>query len=275
MAGNPEYDEVEAVVRIPKGERLADSRKTEGWYRGFTPKSSEKGPEHVEIRLTSREEAPTSTPEEPEIVYAYEYYEPPREKTREEEETEELLRLLVVVSLAKAAEWAQPHIRRFLTVHVVPFVAAKRERWEERRARQRASRMSAGEANASAIDVVVSSEEPPPVSTALVAYQASMTSDDARRHLVEMLIAQHFVNEKRRLLASTPIADDTVTPEVTRALQALTPAQVAKALESILASQPTVLDDLRRFVQAGDGSLHLGGGAQNAMLLPTEKQDHP
>jgi hypothetical protein len=46
-----EYVEVDAVVRMPKGERLADSRTTEGWSRGFTPKSSDKGPEHVEIRL--------------------------------------------------------------------------------------------------------------------------------------------------------------------------------------------------------------------------------
>ena len=52
-----EYDEVDAVVRIPKGERLADSRRTEGWSRGFTPKSTDKGPEHVEIRLKDEADA--------------------------------------------------------------------------------------------------------------------------------------------------------------------------------------------------------------------------
>jgi hypothetical protein len=36
-----EYDEYDAVVRIPKGERLADSKKTDGWSRGFAPNTSE------------------------------------------------------------------------------------------------------------------------------------------------------------------------------------------------------------------------------------------
>lgn len=69
MAGE-DYDEVDAVVRIPKGGRLADSRKSEGWSRGFTPKSTDKGPEHVEIRLKDEEES-----QEPEVFYATEYVE--------------------------------------------------------------------------------------------------------------------------------------------------------------------------------------------------------
>jgi hypothetical protein len=69
MAGD-EYDEVEAVVRIPKGERLADSKKSDGWSRVLTPKTSDKGPEHVEIRLKEESEL-----DEPEVVYVTEYVE--------------------------------------------------------------------------------------------------------------------------------------------------------------------------------------------------------
>src|SRR4051812_40950315 len=51
VADDEDYIDRDAVVRMPKGERLADSKKTEGWSRGFTPNSPDKGPEHVEIRL--------------------------------------------------------------------------------------------------------------------------------------------------------------------------------------------------------------------------------
>ncbi|MBX9244310.1 hypothetical protein ICW40_05750 [Actinotalea ferrariae] len=236
-----EYIEVPAVVRMPKGERLADSRKTEGWSRGFTPKSSDKGPEHVEIRLTGKGDASADGPE-PEVVYIHEYVEP--QKTREEEEAEELLRLLVVIAVVKAAEWAQPHVRRLLTEHVLPFLVEKRKQWRERVARRRAAK---GRSSGTGPGAVRPAEG---TRAALSVYEADMTSDEARRHLVELLIAEHFVNEKRRLLANARIAED-VPSEVAGAVQALTPKQVAKALESILASKATVLDDIRWVLAAG------------------------
>ncbi|MFF2159767.1 hypothetical protein ACFVWP_03415 [Streptomyces sp. NPDC058175] len=76
MAEDQENDEVDAVVRIPKGERLADSRKSEGWSRGFTPKTSDKGPEHVEIRVKA--EGGSGFADKPEIVYVTEYVEDQR-----------------------------------------------------------------------------------------------------------------------------------------------------------------------------------------------------
>src|SRR3954469_15424138 len=75
MADDEDYIERDAVVRVPKGERLADSRKTEGWSRGFTPKSPDKGPEHVEIRLKDEGEDDQSEPE-PQVVYIDEYRPP-------------------------------------------------------------------------------------------------------------------------------------------------------------------------------------------------------
>lgn len=236
-----EYIEVPAVVRMPKGERLADSRKTQGWSRGFTPKSSEKGPEHVEIRLTDEREAPEAGPE-PEVVYIHEYVEP--QKTRDDEEAEEMLRLLVVLAVVRAAEWAEPHVRRLLTEHVVPFLVEKREHWRARMERRRRTKGSTS--------AVEPSEVRPPdgAGAALSVYEVDMTSDEARRHLVELLIAEHFVNEKRRILANARIADD-VPSDVSGAVQALTPKQAARTLESILASKPTLLDDIRGLLAAG------------------------
>ena len=58
MADDEEYDEVDAVVRICEGERLADLKKTDGWSLGFTPNTSDKRQEHGEIR---RRTSPNST----------------------------------------------------------------------------------------------------------------------------------------------------------------------------------------------------------------------
>ena len=75
MADDEEYDEVEAVVRIPQGRRLADSRKTEGWSRGFTPKSTDKGPNTS--KSDSRTRA-TRSVHEAEVIYVTEYVEVPQ-----------------------------------------------------------------------------------------------------------------------------------------------------------------------------------------------------
>jgi hypothetical protein len=104
VADDEDYIEVDAVVRMPKGERLADSRKTEGWSRGFTPKSTDKGPEHVEIRLTDEGEGDQSEPE-PQVIYIHEYIEPhrPQEQTWLEEIAADVVNQVINV-LVEAAK---------------------------------------------------------------------------------------------------------------------------------------------------------------------------
>lgn len=116
------YVEVDAVVRMRKGERLADSKKTEGWSRGFTPRTTDKGPEHVEIRIKNSEENSdeSATSPEPEIIYIHEYVDQPPQRTEAEEARDELIRLLVQLALTKAAEWAQPRLQRFWSERVGP-----------------------------------------------------------------------------------------------------------------------------------------------------------
>ena len=254
-----EYVEVDAVVRMPKGERLADSRKTEGWSRGFTPKSSDKGPEHVEIRLKDAGNQWQPEPE-PSVVYIYnDPLPPPPVKTREQEEFEELLRAAVALAILRAAEFAAPRIKRWWMGQALPFLAAKREGWQQRKARRKASKQDAGEGVSTVIHAAPI-EEAGEGSDALATYEASMTSDEARKHLAELLVAQHFVNEKKRLLANARIADGAVPPELAGAVQALTPKQVENALESILASKPTLLVDLGQLLEAdrNKGPLQLG-----------------
>jgi hypothetical protein len=59
------------------------------------------------------------------------------------------------------------------------------------------------------------------------------------------LIARHFAEEKMRLLARARIEDGAVPRELARAVQALTPRQVEDSLNSMLATNPHLLDHLR------------------------------
>lgn len=268
-----DYAEVDAVVRIPRGKRLADSKKTEGWSRGFTPKSTERGPEHVEIRIKNPRESSDAdlTSPEPEMIYFTEFVEQPRQKTQEEEELEELLGLVVLLGLIKAAEWAQPRIRRLWSERFIPYWVLKRAKWSEWKSRRRLE----NETNANVPPAVVlnsAARDLDETGTALESYEANMTSAEARQHLAEALIAQHFANEKMRLLASAKIADANLPPVLTSAVQELTPAQVAQALEAMLASRPALIGDLEQLLAGRRGEpLQLGGPALSEAMRMTSQ----
>src|SRR4051812_20262401 len=122
MADDREYEEVDAVVRMPKGERLADSRKTEGWSRGFTPKSSDKGPEHVEIRL--KDETGAQSVQEPEVIYVHEYVEAPRQPERSV--AEQAIADFLSRVIDELIEAAKPHVAHWWNSQAVPAIRAKR-----------------------------------------------------------------------------------------------------------------------------------------------------
>ncbi|WP_255767616.1 hypothetical protein [Pseudarthrobacter sulfonivorans] len=272
MARSEDYIEVDAVIRMPKGGRLADSKKTEGWSRGFTPNSTDKGPEHVEIRLKDGSESAANepTPRDPHFTFSDEYIELPRQKTREQEELEEVLGLLVMLALAKATEWAQPRLQRLWHERMIPFFNKKRDQWQERKARRRADK-HAGSDVLTTDAQTISVEETYAVGDALRTYEANITSAEARQHFAEALIAQEFVNMKMRLLANARVEDGGLTAELASAVQALTPKQVENALDLILASKPTMLDDLGKFVRVNreEGQLQLGSPTMTAALRLT------
>lgn len=276
MSEDQEYIDVDAVIRMRKGERLADSKKTEGWSRGYTPNSTDKGPEHVEIRLKADgEDAKRDTrPAEPQFVFIHEYVEPSR-KTREQDELEELLGLLVQLGIVKATAWAQPRLLRLWNERVIPFFSVKRGRWQERRALRKAGKQSVP--FESTVLQAMSVNGTSTVCNTLEAYQIDMTSAEARRNFTEALIAQRFANEKMRLLANARIEDGGLSPELATAVSALTPTQVGNALNALLASTPTLLHDLENFIQTNpqEGQLQLGGAKLKAVLRLAEGQQHP
>lgn len=273
MTDDEDYDEFEAVVRVPKGERLVDSKESKGWNLGFTPKSTDKGPEFVKIRLKDdgQDTGYDETPSEPQNTYPNDDFEPQRQKTPEQKEFErvlqELLDALIMLGMIKAAEWAQPRLRRLWEGHVFPFLNSPRRRWQERRAQRKAREQGTAEAPRTAM----LDEETIVVSNALETYKANMTSSEARRHFAEALIAQRFADEKMRLLANARIEDDEMS-ELARAVQALTPKQVETVLESILASNPTLLEGLGKLIESAsnDGALQLRSDRMKAALRLTD-----
>ena len=245
--------------------------------RLFTPKSTDKGPEHVEIRLKTNGESAESdtTPAEPQVIFIHEYIDPPPQKTREQEELEEILGLLIMLGFVKATEWAQPRLLRLWNERVIPFFNDKRGQWQELKARRKAGKHVASDVP-TAVAQAMPVDETNEVRDALDAYEANMTSAEARQHFAEALIAQHFANEKMRLLANARIEDGGLPSELASAVQALTPTQVANALDSLLTSKPTLLDDLGKFLQASrnEGQLQLGSDKMKAVLHLTDGQQH-
>lgn len=131
---------------------------------------------------------------------------------------------------------------------MIPFLSEKRHQWQELRTRRKAAVPVTVEEPAAVVQGIPV-DGTNKVSTALEAYSANMTSAEARQHFAEALIAQHFANEKMRLLANARIADGGLPRELASAVQALTPKQAKTALESILASKPTLLDDLGKALE--------------------------
>ncbi|WP_449373247.1 hypothetical protein [Arthrobacter psychrolactophilus] len=259
MTDEVDYDEVEAFVRIPKGGRLADSKKTEGLFRGFTPNSADKGMEHVEIRLKDKSDGNDSV--EPEVVYFHDFGMRPRQKTPEQEELEKLAGELIALGFVKAVEWAHPRLERLWADRVVPYLSRRKLRRQDRNAQRKVSRHVTAASSESVLRGT-SSEGSNEVTDALEVYEANMTSAEARRHFTEALIAQRFVDEKMRLLAEARIEDDAPPSELANAVKALTPKQVEIALISILRSNPAIMNDIGRLIAAvpHDGGTLMGGG---------------
>lgn len=272
MANEEDYEYVDAVIRKRRGVPLVDSKKTDGWHRGFTAKSSSAGPEHVEIRYKDDADGVASSPAptDHDAPPSDEDTETTHQKSREQEELEEALGLLLMLGLFKAAEWAQPRLKRFWSEHVIPFFIGKRDRWRQRRAQRKIGPQTHSE-GPTALALTTGIDATKVVSDSLVAYEATMTSAEARQHFTEALVAQHFADMKIRLLAQARIEDGGLPPEMAGAIQALTPAQVENALNSMLTSKPTLVGDLESFLQVNrnEGRRQLGSEEMKAVLRLT------
>jgi hypothetical protein len=257
MADDEEYDEVVAVVRIPKGERLADSRKTEGWSRGFTPKSTDKGPEHVEIRL--KDEGDSQSVQEPEVIYVTEYVEAPRppELSMAEQAAVDFLRRVI----DELIEAAKPHVAHWWNTHVIPAMRAKRDDFLLKRQARKAKKVRRARATTTtfiaeqAAENKASSQQ---VATAPNDPKITMTSEQFQQLFMTWLAREDAQQALWHAIANAHIKDgDGAALAWRQGLNELSPQQRTERVKEILSANPSILRDLGRHLM-DCGPLELG-----------------
>jgi len=242
MADDEDYIEHDAVVRVPKGERLADSRKTEGWSRGFTPKSPDKGPEHVEIRLKDEVEDDQSEPE-PQVVYIDEYR--PPEPTWLEVLAAELLHQGIDILV----EAARPHVVHWRDTKAIPAVKAKCDDFVLKLQARKAKRAN-GEANTvTLVPEPMRVDEAPAqeVATTLDDQKITMTSEQYQQLVLALLATDEFRDKLSHVLASAHVEDS--DPAALAQLQELSELPTQRRVERVkelLAGNPSILEELWR-----------------------------
>lgn len=252
-----EYDEYEAVVRIPKGERLADSRKTEGWSRGFTPKSSDKGPEHVEIRL--KDEGEVSPAQEPDVIHVTEHAEPPRQ--RELTAGQQLVADFLKEVLDGVIEATKPYVLEWWDTRVVPAMVAKRDNFLQRRQARKAEEKalrSKATVTTSASEEAVEDEGPSQQVAVAEGTTITMTSEQFQQIFMTWLAREDAQQALWDAIVNAEIKDeDAATLEWRQRLQELTPEQRTERVMEILSTNPSILADLGRHLMT-PGPLELG-----------------
>lgn len=258
MAADEEYDEVEAVVRIPKGERLADSRKTEGWSRGFTPKSADKGPEHVEIRL--KDEGGSQPVQEPEVIDVTEYAEAPRgpELSMAEQAVVAFLRSVI----DELIEAAKPHVAHWWNTHIIPAMRAKRDGFLLKRQARKVKRV--GRAKATMTTFIAEPAAEDEASSQQVATpphdpKITMTSEQFQQLFMTWLAREEAQQALWHAIANAHIKDGDGTALAWRqGLNELSPRQRTERVKEILSANPSILGDLSRHLMDCGGPLELG-----------------
>lgn len=242
MADKDEYDEVDAVVRIPKGERLADSRKTEGWSRGFTPKSTDKGPGHVEIRL--KDEADASLDQEPEVIYVPEYVEAPRQEfTPAQQATADFLGRV----MEDLYEALKPVVAHWFRTRVVPAMKAKREERRNKRQDRKAAKSMRVDASEPAV-----LDEAPSQQVAAVEPTITVTSEQFQDLFMSWLGREDAQQALWHAIATAQIEDgDDATLAWQRSLAEISPQERSERVAEMLSTNPTILEGLARLLAGG------------------------
>jgi hypothetical protein len=255
VADDEDYVEVDARVRMPKGERLADSKKTEGWSRGFTPNSPDKGPEHVEIRLRDEGEDDRSEPE-PQVVYIHEYIEPrPQEPTWLEELADEILQQAINVLV----EAAKPRVVHWRDTKVIPAVKAKCDDFVLKRQARKARKANREANTVTLVPEPMRVDEAPgqEVATTLDDQKITMTREQYRQVVLALLATDEFRDKLLHVLASAHVEDN--DPAALTQLQELSelPTQRrAERVKEVLAGNPSILEDLgRHLMERGPAGL--------------------
>lgn len=255
MAEDQEYDEIPAVVRIPKGEHLADSRKSEGWKRGFTPKTSDKGPEHVEIRLKAEKES--SLADRPEIVYVTEYVEDQRPQLTPGQQAVADITVQIIEGLV---EIAKPRVAHWWHTWAAPVLVAKREalvlKQQAHRAQKKALRAGSTTTPPVAVPGVEADAPSQDLATAPSDPKVTVTSQQFQQMFMTWLAREDAQQALWSLIVNAEVEDGgAATLAWQQELRELSPEQRTERVMEFLATNPSILEDFARELM---GSMTLG-----------------
>lgn len=245
MADDAEYVERNAVVRIPKGGRLADSRKTVGWSRGYTPKSADRGPEHVEIRL--KDEGDPCSVQEPEVIYVTELdAPPPRELSVAQQAVADFL-TRVIDELIDAAK---PHVAHWWITQVIPAMRAKRDDLLLKRQARKTKRAARGKP--AATPLLADQAEKNGASLQQLAadpddLKITMTSEQFQQLFMTWLAQEDAQQALWHAIANAHVKDgDATTLAWREGLNGLSAQQRGERVREILSADPSILEVLGR-----------------------------
>lgn len=247
MTDDDEYEEFDAVVRKRKGEDLADSHKTEGWSRGFTKKTSERGPDHVEIRIKDVGEIDDEP--QPRVIY----FDRDGDSSRRLSPFEQFLVDVATGVLEILAEEAKRGIALWWEVKARPAVAGKWEEFKARRIERKAiraanknpvpqSREGAAEHQVEAYEVAVEDGE------------HLVLTPEQYVQLVHMLAKADEVQAMlRNAIAHAEVVEGEPTAiEQISHLRALPHDRRSAEISDYFAANPSILNDLgRHLVERG------------------------
>lgn len=218
-----DYEEVEAIIRKPKDKKLATSSKDPDWFVGYTPKTSEKGPEHVQIKFKDAGE-PSSN------IANGDMDDLQPKNSAEQEAADDIAKFLVALAIVAALEAGKPFLQRLLHEKLIPLYSRAKNARAARRAKRVKSQpaVSSGSDSGSTVELI----------------GLTMNSEEARAHLAQAIIAQNFANEKMRLLAAARVEGQDIDRKVLEGLQQMNSLEAEKALKSMLETRPTILSDL-------------------------------
>ncbi|MGW4890998.1 hypothetical protein ACWEQL_01840 [Kitasatospora sp. NPDC004240] len=233
-----EYDEYEAIVRVRKGARFTQSRKTEGAHRGMTrdPDTNQVG----QAEIFFKENEPDPVAAYPQGGLDHDQYESEARAQERRENAEFLAEVIVQISL-KLAEKAAPHVRKWWHEQALPAVKAK---WNDQAIPSVKAKWSSLARSRTRDHRAETAEDPQEVVTASSDYRTTMSGAEARKRFASALMARIYSDGQLRLLRNARIVDDGKDgPEELEVADDLTPQRIGEYVALMLEVNPSLLGE--------------------------------
>jgi hypothetical protein len=205
-----DFDFLGAIIKIPKGESLSPSRRTEGWDSSLVHGAGKLS--HAEIRLTGK---------------------------KDESEADSRLSDGQKIVLGVAGGVATGGS---LVVLAYKYGPKLKQWWRSRRAKLDRVEPEVEAASSELVTEPVLVESTEEVSSELAESGVRMSDTERLARFLAMLAVEDFQNEQRRILASAVVEDEGYVLEAQKKFEELSPAQRVDLINFLSDRHPSLLD---------------------------------